>query len=527
MCWMLRLCFHINTCVRISIDSLRIHVCKKWPDRVITDNHSFYSRRVNTHTLVAIPTGGSHFNPLSKQVTGMSNRSYSDEHIHLIVGGVHYSILRSDIQAHPDCYFASAIKDDWTFSDGPIVIERDGISFQHIFVYFFCCRTTMKFTVEGPLELLVDVRREADYYNVTKLVGLCDSLYETKLKDWCIEHPLILLSSFYTLQVDEADATELDALVKSEVYPGCHTGSMNAACYTTEHIVQSLSRHSESHCDIKRNRNLHYFSLKDSYEYYESLQGDLPTMPGVKCGLVNGGLFAITNDGFEQRVAQGAQNTTCVGKIVYILNSTYTGGAITATHNGVSKTITKPGEYLMYTTEFMREVSTVTSGVLVFVTFNLVRRIGLYEVDDVDDLEIAWVKYSSLPSCDTFTRAVQLELNSNDDGVVLCLSTLYPASHFDPTGPNFDTDPDILTDRDATLYEYLEGTFDVTLVTVCVQRYANMGTAYVIGPPPTENNTKTKIIAPFHGFRESFTVHYAGGHYATLYTALHIQSKQA
>ena len=117
------------------------------------------------------------------------------------------------------------------------------------------------------------------------------------------------------------------------------------------------------------------------------------------------------------------------------------------------------------------------------------------------------------------------ELRLNDLGVVLCLSTLYPASSFDPAGPYLETDPDLLTDRDAVLYEYLKDTFDVTLVTVRALRHFRNSAACVLGSPLTTSDSKIKIIAPFHGFRDTFKVDKAGGKHGTLYTALYIKPK--
>ena len=75
--------------------------------------------------------------------------------VNFIVGGVYYSLLLSDIKAHEDCYFASAIKDEWNNSDEPIVIDRDGALFQHIFVYMYNSRYQFPFVVNGSLSLLL------------------------------------------------------------------------------------------------------------------------------------------------------------------------------------------------------------------------------------------------------------------------------------------------------------------------------------------------------------------------------------
>jgi len=67
-------------------------------------------------------------------------------------------------------------------------------------------------------------------------------------------------------------------------------------------------------------------------------------------------------------------------------------------------------------------------------------------------------------------------------------------------------------------------------VTVYVQHYAHEAKGCVIVPVPDALScSKIKIIAPFHGFRESFEV--CGGEkdngrkeFATLYTAVYISN---
>eukprot|EP01032_Pedospumella_encystans_P008835 gene8835-10449_t len=220
----------------------------------------------------------------------MSINIQNSETVNFVVGGVYYSLLLSDIQAHQDCYFASVIKDEWLNSDQPIVISRDGVMFQHIFVYMYNSRYKLPFAVNGSQSLLVNVRCEADYYNLPELVAACDKTYEKELR---------------------------------------------------------------------------------------------------KC--------------------------------------------------------------------------TVTSGMLVYAKFSV-----------AGDMFVGYrtiVPNAPAPNKDALVQAVASELIDCKVGVVLCLSTLYPIVAFDPSEPYLETDPDILTGRDAVLYEYLRGGFDITLVTVYVQRH--------------------------------------------------------
>jgi len=453
-----------------------------------------------------------------------------DTTVNFVVGGVYYSLLLSDIHAHKDSYFASVIKDEWTNSNQPIVIDRD-VLFHHIvgFIYNRC--NNFPFAVKGSLSLLVGIRREADYYNLTELVELCDRSYERELTKWCKEQPLQDLCSAYTMQSQSSECCELDKVVASEIFPSCLSGTLDSARVARVDLNNALSSSKLSVNEEKQNEFYH-LSFYEQYEYMESLQELLPTFPGVRCCLSRSGVFAVKSGGYQGLSTLGAQHTKRIGTALYIMDTNYTGGVITISRNGVSHSITKPGEYILYTSDCTRTISTVTSGTLVFAKLDLVSEIELRYGED-SYVRPVLVPYSPLPvsTCEKLIHAVHTELSNHSAGVVLCLSTLYPIVEFIPTGPYLETDPDILKDRDAVLYEYLKDVFDVTLVTVYVSRFAHDVKGCVLAPAPDASSiAKVKIIAPFHGFRESFEV--CGGEkdnerkeFATLYTAVYICTK--
>eukprot|EP01032_Pedospumella_encystans_P009820 gene9820-11532_t len=447
----------------------------------------------------------------------MSNNNVGS--INLIVGGMYYSLLLSDVEAHPNCYFARAIKDVWNNSNDPIVINRDGVLFQHIYGYMYNCRNDIPFVVKGSLSLLVSVRREADYYNFTGLVALYDKASTQALQVWSRAQPLTEWCKPYKVSSPTESATELDQLVLTEVYPACQAGTLEVTPWN-EGIYQALDlvKIKAGWCEVTRTSNgtNNMFEV-DTYDMNQrilgSLRSSLPTLPGVKSVVLDGNVFAIDAQGYARSNPIGAHCTNRMGTIVYILNSTYTGGVITVSRNGVSKSISKPGEYLMYSSDYARDISTVTSGTLVFAKFSIVRK------DQGDGSSFCMlytsklVPYDTLPSKNALVQAVHKELYNTDggnsvstNGVVICLFKLYSIVEFDPSGPYLETDPDVLTDRDAVLYEYLKDSFAVTLVTVCVQRNGGESKGCILGPalPTTSATPTTKIIAPFHNFQESF-----------------------
>ena len=469
----------------------------------------------------------------------MSNNNVGS--INLIVGGMYYSLLLSDVEAHPNCYFARAIKDVWNESNDPIVINRDGVLFQHIYGYIYLSRNGLPFIVKGSLSLLVSVRREADYYNFPELVALYDTSCTEALQVWSRAQPLTEWCGPYKISSPTESVTELDRLVLTEVYPACQSGTLEVTRWN-EGISQALNlvKIKAGWRRIKFTSSCTNNMFKvDTYDIsrrlLDDLRDSLPTLPGVKSVVLDWHVFAIDEHGYARSNPIGAHCTNRIGTIIYILNSPYTGGVITVSRNGISKSITKPGEYIMYSSDYARDISTVTSGTLVFAKFNIVR-------EDKGD-ESSWcilhtselVPYSTLPSKSALIQAVGKELcnpeggnNVSTNGVVLCLSKLYPIVEFDPSGPYLETDPDVLTDRDAVLYEYLKDDFAVTLVTVSVQRNSGDSKGCILGPalPTTSAAATTKIIAPFHNFQESFMVCNKADNnskqHVTLYTALYV-----
>lgn len=460
------------------------------------------------------------------------NEVIGGDYVNLIVGGMYFSLLRSDIEAQSGCYLASAVKDVWNSSKQPIVIDRDGILFQYIYVYLFNCRHKLPFIATGSLELMVKIRREADYYNIPELVALYNEASQNKLQSWCKSLPLVELCDSYTVSARTEAVLSLDELVSQELYPNSLVGEIDLTQYPP---TLSNSINLQQLLSLSHEINKTYFQVANTAycrSILNNLRGVLPTLPGVRCLLDGGKVHIVKANGSLRCKPDGARSGNCIASVMYILNSPYTGGVITVSRNGVSKSITKPGQYIMYTSEHSYEVSKVTSGALVIAIFSVVRRCGITESTFVDTIpRPALAPYPSFPSQCALVDAVQSELNTSQDSgdsqaaVVLCLSTLYPIVEFDPTGPFLETDPDSLQDRDALLYNYLKDSFEVTLVIVWVQRHRNDGIGCVLGPSP---GAKVHNFAPFHNFRGSAEVSGANDGercFVTLYTAMHITTK--
>lgn len=465
-----------------------------------------------------------------------------NEMITVIIGGVTYSLFLSDIQAHKDCYFANAIKDVWNNSNQPVNIDRDGKLFQHVYAYLYNCRNKLPFVATGSLALLVSVRVEADYYNFPELVALYDKACQKELHRWCERLPLSVMCDAYALaSYSDGPLSDLEELVKTEVYPDCLSGTLEPIHNEPSVLdnAKAVAKCHKSPAVLEPNvgKNVFQVNYIANYEdFLYDLSEALPVLPGVPCVLTDWHVFGISEEGYLRSNPIGAHCPNRVGTIVYILNSPYTGGMITVTRNGVSKSITKPGEYITYHCDYARDISTVTSGTLLFAEFVVERHLAAGDPYG-GLLRPRLSPYQTLPDPHVLLHAVQKELNdANSSGhrasVVLCLSMLYPIVEFDPTSLSLETDPDVLTDRDAVLYQSIKDAFEVALVVVCVQRYADIASGCILASPVTASTsvgTRTKIIAPFHNFCEPFTMkdhaNQSSEQYTTLYTAMYITAK--
>lgn len=87
------------------------------------------------------------------------------------------------LKHHPDCYISRLLKDEWNHDkNGPIVIDRDGEVFPSIYnyIYFGALGINLQKNVSS-IRALLDIQREADFYNLGDLVSLCALCISTLL----------------------------------------------------------------------------------------------------------------------------------------------------------------------------------------------------------------------------------------------------------------------------------------------------------------------------------------------------------
>lgn len=103
--------------------------------------------------------------------------------VNLIVGGCYFSLTVGEIRSHPNCYFARAIKEPWKNNgEHSIVINRDGALFKHVHLYL--CGWKKDFS-KRPVEWILALKQEADFYNLESLVKHCDIHVTHQIMEMC------------------------------------------------------------------------------------------------------------------------------------------------------------------------------------------------------------------------------------------------------------------------------------------------------------------------------------------------------
>jgi len=446
--------------------------------------------------------------------------------VNFVVGGLYHSICEDDISNYPDSYFARVIKDEWSDSS-PIVINRDGQLFTYIASFMHTDSIQISHRKRADiLALLVSIRTEADYYNLPELAEWCEYKLKEELPHWCskIKYPKDYDS--YECQWEGSTTNDLTNIYVRNFFPSVLTGDLNDQNITGNIFMSSkvgdinvreileFQRLRRVNSDVNMVSG-HYLPRDGDLERIEWL---LPTIPNIFSSFGERTLFVITKRDQKHIPGAGPTRFTELGNFFFILQAPEAGGAISVTQNGVTSTISGPGEYIMCSCDSHRTVQEIVSGELVYLRF---------------DVELPYAECGYIPSdnkgCETLSPELATELISaahgeleNAESVVLCLSKLYPITSFDPTTKRLGTDCEALEGRDALLYAVLEPHFDVTLVAVYIQRYKTEVEGCVIGSAPV-GSAKVKIVTPPYGFGELWEEHQDGGSkFAVLFTGLYL-----
>lgn len=458
----------------------------------------------------------------------------SDRLVNFVVGGAYHSLLLSDIARHKDSYFASVIKDEWSgSSQAPIVINRDGAAFQHIlnYIYLGIFKLPNRLRIHrDSLSLVIAIRADADYYNLPDLVHICEKEIKAMLPGWCAQLPYYKLYDHYECMWQGVAPNELSSVYLRNFFSNVQTGNLNDRPILG-HIFKSSvvgninvpeilasSEVTKVNCAMSR---VEYFHL-DGFLTLDTIESRLPGLQNIRCCRNRPDLVVITKRDQVEIPAVGPRRQEEIGIVYFILQAATSGGAISVTQNGITQTISQPGEFMVCGCDVHRVVSAIDSGELVFLLFSM--NLPGY---DSDFVLVTNNRGSQDLTCELeqeLVTATHNELTASNT-VVLCLSQLYPISALDPSSLQMETDPDALRGRDMLLHEALAKHFEVTLVTVYVQRYQNENVGCVIGPAPN-SGAKVKIITPPYGFGHIWKEKVGNVEkFATLFTGLQLKAK--
>ena len=206
--------------------------------------------------------------------------------LNMVVGGLYYSLSKSVIKKHPDCYFAKALTDKGDAS-GPLTIDRDGKLFKHIQNYLNFRSVNYLLRSIG---WVVRIREEACHYNLPGLVKICNKEIRTKLFRWGI----YTLPSLNVLQALN-DGNEVKRVLLSHVHHSSVAGNVDVS-HISGNFYTTLVKHKIQASSIVKRREYHEncpeFFLETSAATKPSLSGsdysavlaimdNIPLLPNV------------------------------------------------------------------------------------------------------------------------------------------------------------------------------------------------------------------------------------------------------
>lgn len=454
--------------------------------------------------------------------------------INFNVQGVYFSLLVSDIELFPQSYFAHLLKDEWNPDREAVAqVDRDSGIFRLI-SYYIHFRDS--FPMDYDLDVVMRIRREADFYNLPKLVRMCDDVIPTRLVIDCQALDYQQDDRFRRECVAESKSVTSDRLLASVLPfypPAIATARLNTFAMDSFHYLDVRYILQKEHGKRMSDPTYHNCTVYAA----DSLVIQSQTLTRLRNSFQKWPLAASHTD-FHEINQQIQLDLLCVyqpggyrkntgmichsrmGVVLYIFNSTFTGGTVSATINGNTVSISKPGECMCLAAGVDYSVDTVTSGILTLIEFHNHKAIHAPAL--VSTLQ--WTLHTSPPRPCTTARTLQGALVEeiahslhDNDCVVLCLSHFYRISHSIDGGRRFETDPNGLKCEHAELYAALAAHFTVDVVCVsvyrteqtsgcvhaCVLDYLSATTNGATIEPAIPA-TSMKIVAPVFGYGLSF-----------------------
>ena len=435
---------------------------------------------------------------------GCDGSSYNEaaKYVHVIVGGQCFSLAVEDILRHPDCYFAGMIKKAWRAdTNQTISIDRSGVLFRYIadFLFYGILPIGRK---QIDLNLMQLIKTEADYYNLHELVVYCESFCVNQLTSLIHAAPSPRVLCSY----ESSEPTDLINVVSMVWSPfslkGFADPSRHKLLYKNstpfDPVVSELLSGSLLCGERQKTQCFEVDGSLLNPDTVAKRIGHFHLCPRRLLELKVSKLVMYTEGGRCDPHRCSVHSDGQIGTLIYVLNTPFTGGTITASQNEFVVSIAEPREWLAFQTNSTLSVDTVTSGTLVYIEFE-VYCTGIAKLND------CWTSFGEmltpLPGHhyalthnlqkDILTRILtQSEMYEN---IVIALPSLYPL---------LNADPESLKDGDLALCTILlQAGFEVDIVTLVVQtnvhhKLITIDTSYVLGYGECTSNDNSVIEEP-------------------------------
>ena len=442
--------------------------------------------------------------------------------IHMVIGGYHYYLDTDDLLEHPESYFAHLLKDEWTKDKTAIVtLNRNGRIFRYVHFYLFTGYMDPNRKLIYDLDVLMALRTEADFYGLPELVRLCDDRLKYNTDKVITKETNLGLTCASVCQSEE-NAT--DALVMAmDIFRPPTIATSRLDNYLSDSLesfsrsVPALIKNAQESGlrSIRSCKFAHKCFKTESYGFklgsnMREILSKWPLSteePALEVSIEDTQVFIYESEGYcAKREPVLLRDGLVHGSVLYIFNSEHTGGRITTKVNGEEVSIEKPGECMALLPGCSYSVETVTSGHLVLFEYKVI----LYPYESYDDSDedeegdsmekqLVWQVRDTYSAEITpgrsaaLTQAINTALETYA-GVVICLSSYYPAGHSSNTARICETDPAQLKGFDTDLYEHFGVFYEVTVVTVAIA-VNDRSTARVLDFP-RDADMKLKVVAP-------------------------------
>ncbi len=436
--------------------------------------------------------------------------------VNCIVGDHKFPLCEDDIRKYPSSMLTQLV--EATKSGNDVRVDRSGHLFKYI--YAFLVNGHLPRDPEGNIALasstIKSLTAEAAFYGLPELVNEFKATKKVTSEP-SVEDYYSLRNYFHNVSGDTLDidySSELICALRNVTTPFGMSGTYKYELQydllvgnSTVHklnITELIAAADEKDNADKLVYNIGFNSDYDSYydsdcnsdededdedadDEYDEQKVDLYAVeritegipyadlaPHQKLDLSSAGTLVVQQNGFAHDfipVLNDSHNSDSIGKLVIILNSTYTGGELEVTHGGRTEVVTGPYRWVAMYGDCLHKINPVTSGTRVSLIYDIYsyrekkKDYLLGYLDIYDCLEPSHAGHTKRVDVTDVAKArLHKCLTSefeNWDTILIGLENLYT---------NYPTQPTSLRSSDKVLYDVLTASaqFEVAVVAVNV-----------------------------------------------------------